>query len=115
MVNGYGGLLQSCRAPGKVIIAKYGKEDHEWKSKEVRGPFEVGFLKEILKELEWVYKNWKFRIRDASNIRFWVDHWCGPLALSTTSPVLFELAINKLEIVAEVQVSLLDSERPLSS
>ena len=41
-------------------------------------------------------------IGNGYRIWFWKDHWCGPAALTLTFRSLFDLVVNKSEIVEEV-------------
>ena len=84
-----------------MIFSKFGKEDLGWWATESQGPYGVGFWKDILKEASWVKEDWKFRIGNGSEVRFWTDYWCGPSTLNHSYPTLFEVVINKLETMAE--------------
>ena len=47
------------------------------------------FGKDILKEASWVKENWKFRIGNGSEVRFWTDIGVGPqLSIIPTLPFL---------------------------
>ena len=59
----------------------------------------MGFWKEILKESRWVKENWKLNVRNGTRIRFWTG---GSSTLSLSFPSLFDIAANKLAIVANV-------------
>ena len=86
----------------RLIAFKYGIDDPCWGSREARGPFGMGFWKDILKELGWVKENWKFRVRNGTRIHLWTDHWCGPSTLGISFPFLFRIATKKHAIVADV-------------
>ena len=85
-----------------LISSKYGLDGLGWCSKEACGPFEVGFWKEIVKESSWVKENWRFNIGNGTRVRLWLDYWCGNAPLRNSFSILFDLAVNKLEIVADV-------------
>lgn len=61
-----------------------------------------GLWKDILRESSRVKENWKFCIGHGTRIRFWMNHWCGNLALSISYPTLFESIVNKLEIMGKI-------------
>lgn len=78
------------------------KEQFWWRSKEAREDFRVGPWKEILKENFWVSENRISMIGDVTRVRFWTDPWCGTSTLKFSFIALYELAVNKNEIVADV-------------
>ena len=94
--NDYGGIWR------RLIRTKYGQELHDWRPREAKGPFGVGLWEEILKEADWISKNWKFRVGNGTRIRLWFDHWCGNSALNQAFPTLFELAANNQETMSEL-------------
>ena len=86
----------------KVLLVKYGQEGLGWRTNEVRGTFEVGVWKEILKEANWCWDNIQFKVGKGTKIKFWTDHWCGNAALSQIFPQLFALAVHRNATVNEV-------------
>ena len=82
----------------RLICSKYGKEELGWSSKEVMGAFGVGLWKEILKESNWVRKNWIFRVDNGSRVRFSTDPWCSSSFLGLTFPTLYAVAVNALKL-----------------
>ena len=85
-----------------LINIKYGLEGLGWCSKEIRGPLGVGLWKEIIKESSWVKENWRFIVGNDTRLRFWLDLWCGTVALRHSFPILFDLSVNKFETVVDV-------------
>ena len=85
-----------------LISSKYGLNGLGWCSKEACGPFGVDLWKEILKEFSWVKENWRFIVGNGTRIRFFLESWCGTASLRHSFPTLFNLAVNKFEIMADV-------------
>ena len=56
----------------------------------------------LLKESNWVKENWRFIVGNSIRIRFWLDLWCGTAPLRHSFPIIFDLAVNKFETVADV-------------
>ncbi|KAJ9708505.1 hypothetical protein PVL29_000510 [Vitis rotundifolia] len=79
----------------QVLIAKYGQEDFDWRTKKAAGAFGVGVWKEILKEAGWCWEKMAFKAGKGNKIRFWTDWWCGDSSLSQSFPHLFTLAAHK--------------------
>ena len=103
MVNGFGGFSSDKDCTWKTRInIKYGLEGLGWSSKEIRGPFGVGLWKKIIKESSWMKENWRFVVGNGTRMRFWLDRWCGTAPLRHSFPILFDLAVNKFETVADV-------------
>ncbi|RVW26012.1 LINE-1 retrotransposable element ORF2 protein [Vitis vinifera] len=65
-----------------VLEAKYGQEDHGWRTKKAVGACGVGVWKEILKEAGWCWDKMGFKVGKGNKISFWTDVWCGDSALS---------------------------------
>ncbi|RVW26745.1 hypothetical protein CK203_108375 [Vitis vinifera] len=65
-----------------VLEAKYGQEDHGWRTKKAVGACGVGVWKEILKEAGWCWDKMGFKVGKGNKISFWIDVWCGDSALS---------------------------------
>ena len=86
----------------QVILAKYGQEEHGWRSKKPNGAFGVEVWKEIMKETEWCWDSLEFRVGKGNQIRFWTDVWCAGTALSQSFPHLFALAVNRNATVEEM-------------
>ncbi|RVX02717.1 LINE-1 reverse transcriptase-like [Vitis vinifera] len=86
----------------QVILAKFGQEEHGWRSKKPSGAFGVGVWKEIMKETDWCWDNLKFMVGKGTRIRFWTDVWCAGTALSQSFPHLFALAANRNATVEEM-------------
>ncbi|RVW49106.1 hypothetical protein CK203_084426 [Vitis vinifera] len=78
-----------------VLEAKYGQEDHGWRTKKAVGACGVGVWKEILKEAGWCWDKMGFKVGKGNKISFWTDVWCGDSALSQRFPHLYTLAANR--------------------
>ena len=78
-----------------VLEAKYGQEDHGWRTKKAVGACGVGVWKEILKEAGWCWDKMGFKVGKGNKISFWTDVWCGDTALSRRFPHLYILAANR--------------------
>ena len=86
----------------QVLMAKYGQEDCDWRTKKVVGAFGMGVSKEILKEAGWCWENLVFKVGKGNKIRFWTDHWCGDTVLSQNFPHLFTLAAHREVTIEEM-------------
>ncbi|RVX14050.1 LINE-1 retrotransposable element ORF2 protein [Vitis vinifera] len=84
-----GSPLETC------VEAKYGQEDHGWRTKKAVGACGVGVWKEILKEAGWCWDKMGFKVGKGNKISFWTDVWCGDSALSQRFPHLYTLAANR--------------------
>ncbi|RVW27489.1 putative ribonuclease H protein [Vitis vinifera] len=85
-----------------VLEAKYGQEDHGWRTKKAVGACGVGVWKEILKEAGWCWNKMGFKVGKGNKISFWTDVWCGDSALSQRFPHLYILAANRNAKIEEL-------------
>ncbi|WKA05686.1 hypothetical protein VitviT2T_023635 [Vitis vinifera] len=85
-----------------VLEAKYGQEDHGWRTKKAVGACGVGVWKEILKEAGWCWDKMGFKVGKGNKISFWTDVWCRDSALSQRFPHLYILAANRNAKIEEL-------------
>ncbi|RVW53582.1 CLIP-associated protein [Vitis vinifera] len=55
-----------------------------------------------MKEANWCWDSIKFKVGKGSRVKFWIDQWCGIVALSQNFPQLFALAVHKNAMINEV-------------
>ena len=87
----------------QVLVAKYGQEDHDWRTKKVVGACGVGVWKEILKEVGWCWDKMVFNVGKGNKIRFLTDMWCGDSALFQRFPHLYILAAHRNALVEDMR------------
>ena len=78
-----------------VISNKFGEEEGEWCTREVREGFGVGFWKEIRKEGSLLQYKVVFSMGDDRRVKFWKGKWCGNFALCDSFPSLYVIATSK--------------------
>lgn len=90
----------------KVVVCKYGEEEHKWFPKTISSPYGLGFWKGILKGWDSFVRHIHFVIGDGSTVRFWNDKWCSEMELWRAFPRLYSLALEKECLINSVmQVS----------
>ena len=55
-----------------------------------------------MKEANWCWDSIKFKVGKGSRVKFWIDQWCGIVALSQNFPQLFALAVHRNAMINEV-------------
>ena len=78
-----------------VISNKFGEEEGEWCTREVREGFGVGFWKEIKKEGSFLQYKVVFSMEDDRRVKFWKGKWCGNFALCDSFPFLYAIVTSK--------------------
>ena len=86
----------------KVICSKFGESFGGWHTSDIRGSYGTSLWKDIRKEWPSFFQNSVFALGDGRRINFWKDVWCGEEALCVRYPVLFNLALNKEGMVADM-------------
>ena len=59
--------------------AKYGEEEDQWCSADIKGTYMVSVWKHFRTRRERFSQYVKFLVGDGSCFRFWHDAWCGDL------------------------------------
>ena len=86
----------------KVICSKFGESFGGWHTSDIRGGYGTSLWKDIGKEWPSFFQNSVFALGDGRRINFWKDVWCGEEALCVRYLVLFNLALNKEAMVADM-------------
>ena len=73
-----------------------------WNTGDIRGGYGTGLWKDIRKDWHTLSQNAVFSLGDGKRLRFWKDIWCGEVALSNAFPNLFNKAVYKEAMVADV-------------
>ena len=85
-----------------IIGTNFGEEEGDWCTRDSKGPYDTGLLKEIRKEWEILRPRVGFIVGNGRRVQFWKDAWCREVALCTLFPSLFALAVQKEASVADV-------------
>ena len=85
-----------------MISRKYGEMVRGWNTGDIRGGYGAGLWKGIRKDLHTLSQNVIFCLGDDKRLWFWKHIWCGEVALSNVFPNLFNMAIHKEAMVADV-------------
>ena len=83
-----------------IIINKFGLEEGGWCSRVARGGYGVGVWKAIRKEWEGIRCRSHFIVRNGRKVKFWKDLWCKDQTLKEAFPNLYQLAVDKDELVS---------------
>ena len=86
----------------KVICSKFGESFGGWHTSDIKGGYGTSLWKDIRKEWPSFFQNSVFALGDGRRINFWKDVWCGEETLCVRYPVLFNLALNKEAMVANM-------------
>ena len=81
-----------------------------WCSLILVGAFGVGLWKNIRKWWDNFFSFTRFEVGDDTKISFWLDQWCGEVALKVAFLVLFGLACTKDTSIAANLVFLVGSD-----
>ena len=73
----------------QVIIDKFGVEEGDWCSREVKGAYGVGVWKAIRKDWENIHSRSCFVVGNGRKVKFWKDLWCEDQILKDAFPNLF--------------------------
>lgn len=88
----------------KVVVGKYGQGNHLWFPKEVQSLLMgFGVWKGIRKRWELFKRFIRFDVGNGDSVRFWRDRWSGDVELWRVFPSLFNIAVNKEELISSVR------------
>jgi hypothetical protein len=82
-----------------VIVEKYGIHRGGWCLEETQGPYRVCLWRKIRNGLRNLSNYISFKVGDGSHICFWLDVWCGDVALKFSFPELYLIACGKEALV----------------